>query len=95
MAYRVILSPDAQQTLESLPEWLFRRVAKRLERLGKSPTRLSRRSVSPPYPPGYQMMDFRVRGTRFLHHFVVLFKYRTNETELFVFGIGHQKITLE
>lgn len=58
--------------------------------LQKSPVTVSRRSVSPPFPPGYQMYPFEVVHLGITHFFTVLFLYGTDEETLHIYGIGHQ-----
>lgn len=94
MTWRVVLSTPAQEDLRNLPPELLPIAIDELRRLGANPVTLSRRSVTPPYPPGYQMFEFlRVLDGR-RHTVVVLFRYRTNETELFVHAVGHRRQTV-
>lgn len=94
MTYRVVLSTPAQEDLQKLPAALLAIAIAELRRLGNNPATLSRRSVTPPYPAGYQMFEFVRVLDRHKHTFVVLFRYRTNETELFVHAIGHRRQTI-
>ncbi len=91
MSHRAILSTRAAQELANLPVQLRNTVHIELERLCEAPTTLSRRSVTPPYPPGYQLFTFDAVVAVEVHYFSILFKYGQDEKSLFVHGIGHMK----
>ncbi len=90
MSYEVILLPRAEVDFANLETHLQAFVETRFSELGQSPTQLSRRAVSPPYPPGFQIyeFDFDVPGED-RHHFAVLFRYGQDEASLHVAAIGH------
>lgn len=89
MSYRIILSPKAEDQLAALESPLQNAVEAQLRRLAENPTGLSRRSVTPPWPPDCQLYEFGHELDRRRHHFAVLFRYGVDEETLFVLGIGH------
>ena len=91
MNYRAILSTGAAEAIANLPVQLRNTVHIELQRLCQAPTTLSRRSVTPPYPPGYQLFTFDAVVAGEIHYFSVLFKYGQDEQTIFVHGIGHMK----
>lgn len=94
MSYRAILTTAAAEDISRLPVALRNAVHAELLRLCESPATLSRRSVSPPYPPGYQLFQFdRVLADK-VHYFSILFKYGQDEQTLFIHGLGHTFGTL-
>jgi hypothetical protein len=88
MSYVVQLTDQAQADLAALPSHLQQFLEARLVELSGSPSRKSRRSVSPPYPPDVMLyeVDYHVAGERW--HFTVFFRYSQDETSLIVRGIG-------
>jgi hypothetical protein len=58
MGYEVALDVEAERLLNAMPPWLQKVVEDHLGLLGKSPSRLSRTSVSPPHPPGFMVSEF-------------------------------------
>jgi hypothetical protein len=90
MEYEIYLTSKAESEFNALPVWLQGIVESHLLELAKSPSALSRRVVSPPYPPGGMMYEFShgpIDGT--LHRFAVFFRYSQDETRLVVFAIGY------
>lgn len=92
MPYRIVLSTPAADAIRRFHDRQQVQIARQLRRLAKSPAALSWPSVTPPYPPGYQMFEFDLWSKTHRHHFVTLFKYRSNETEIFIHAIGHTKL---
>lgn len=93
MSFRAILAPTAADDIARLDVWLRNVVHEELLRLCESPATLSRRSVSPPYPPGYLQFEFnRVFGDKG-HYFVVLFRYGQDEETIHIHAIGHREVT--
>ncbi len=88
MSYIVQLTDQAQADLAALPSHLQRFLETRFIELSESPSRKSRRSVSPPYPPNVMLceVDYRVGSERW--HFAVFFRYSQDETSLIVRSIG-------
>ena len=91
MSYKVVITEEAAKDLAALPVSLRNALKRELSRLADDPVRSSRRSVSPPYPPG-QMYQFEcvVRDRR--HLLTVLFRYSSDERTLVIFGIGRQEL---
>jgi hypothetical protein len=92
MSYDVRLTARAEADSAALPSHIQRFLEVRLLELGVSPSRVSRPSVSPPYPPGFMLYEFGydVAGERW--HFSVLFRYHQDETSLIVSGIGARRL---
>ena len=89
MRYRLVYSERAETRLAELPPALLNFVESELLRLADNPATLSRPSVSPPYPPNFQMYSFshpQFDGLRW--HFTVLFRYGADEMTLLIHGIG-------
>lgn len=88
MPYAILLSPDAAATRDALPAFLQRKVNVELLRLAGSPVQLSKPSIFPPYPLGYQVYEFETEYHEELHRFAILFKYMPSEEELWIHAIG-------
>jgi hypothetical protein len=91
MGYEVFLLESAERDFLNLPAWLQGVVGRHLERLGRSPGRHSRRSVTPPHPPGFMLSELDhgpVDGAT--HHVSILFRFSQDETRLVVHWIGYQ-----
>jgi hypothetical protein len=91
MDYEIRLSAHAARVYQSLPVWLQIALDSHLESLAASPTSLSRRAPSPPYPPGDMLSAFDrddPDSTR-RHHVSVFFVYSQSETSLIVTAVGH------
>src|SRR5437588_1873657 len=88
MSYRIILSPEAVATLETLDGATLDAVEQRLVSLGESPASLSRPSTFP-WPPGRQIYEFDVDlGREAWDHFNVQFRYGQDEETLQILVIG-------
>lgn len=82
------LSPHAASTIKKLPSALQDVVIEHLERLGSNPVELSRPAPTPPYVPGFQGYTFDALHEAIEYSFTVLFKYRADESTLWVYGVG-------
>lgn len=91
MSYRAVLATRAANDVAKLPVMLRNSLRTELERLCESPATLSRPSVTPPYPPGYQLFEFDKVVSDEVHYFSVLFRYASDEQTLLIHGIGHRR----
>src|SRR5271154_5152011 len=81
--YEIELTNKAEQELDRLPVWIREIVESHLPELARSLSTLSRRVVSPPYPPGGMVFEFDhgpIGNT--LYHLAVFFRYSQDETKL-------------
>lgn len=89
MSYEIELAERAAAQLDRLDPMVRLIALDGLLALSADPVGVSQPAPSPPYLPGYQMFqyppDWRERG----HRFTYLFKYRANESTLWIYGIGH------
>ena len=85
----IVLHEDAAATIARFPNEVRNEIRLNLLRLAENPATLSRPSVTPPYPAGYQMFQFRVEHDSELHFFTVLFRCGDDEESLIIPGIGH------
>lgn len=92
MNYEVRLTEQAESDLLSLPPHLQQFLARRLEDLGRSPSRKSRPSVSPPHPPNFMLHETDYAVGRERWHFDILFRYHQDEKSIVVNAIGHQRL---
>lgn len=90
-SYRILLTRTAESERDRLAPDLVRIVNSKLTELAKDPFSLSRKTVSPPYPPGGMMREFdTITSNGVMHYFVVLFRFGEDEKTLIVRGIGHR-----
>jgi hypothetical protein len=90
MAYEVVLSERARDSLNALEETLRSFVDAHLLKLGQSPSAISQPTVSPPYPPGFMVSEFDYDLDEATpHHFAVFFRYAADEVRIIVSAIGH------
>jgi hypothetical protein len=80
--YKLIFSPKIKETIANLPHQVRSCVHEHLKLLADSPVSLSRASVTPPFPPGYQQYDFNCAHRREIHYFTLLFKYGGDEATI-------------
>jgi hypothetical protein len=96
MSYELIFSDEAEEDLGRLAPHLLNVAEQHLDRLAEHPATLSRPSVSPPYPPGFQMYSFRHEEPDGSSHvFTILFRYGSDETTLQIAAIGHYETRLD
>jgi hypothetical protein len=88
MPFEVRLLEPAEAKLATLDWLLQREVLDHLDLLADSPTQLSGPSYFP-WPPEYQMYQFRVLHEGNTHRFVVLFRYGADEQTIYVYKLGH------
>ncbi len=89
MSYELRFSGTFEEDLRRLPVWLRRPVLDHARQLAEQPAAMSKRVVSPPYPPGGMMSTFSIPSGDILHHVVLFFKYTTDERAISVYAIGH------
>jgi hypothetical protein len=94
MAYEVVLTKKALSELQGFPAEAQFAIQAELVKLAEDPFSLSRKTVSPPYPPGGMMREFEsFAADGVMHHFVVLFHFGVDEKTLIVRGIGYRTYT--
>lgn len=85
MSYAVSISPMAIEKLKTVPKELIGEVHGELERLAAGPKSVSRRIVSPPFPPTLeQIFQFHRRFREQLHYFTVFFLYTDERDALYI-----------
>jgi hypothetical protein len=91
MEYEPHLTDKAQLDFDRLDERFRAIVAGYIYKLAESPSHLSRRVVSPPYPPTFAMMREFDHGPvdGIIHHFTLFFRYGQDEQTIIIEGIGH------
>ena len=90
--YDAYLLDSARDKLNSLAPLLRAAVEDRLEELEVSPSRWSRPTVSPPYPPGGMMSELDHESEDgFIHHFSICYRFSQDETRIIVRFIGHTR----
>jgi hypothetical protein len=91
MVYKIVLTKKAESERDRLSPELSQIVNAKLKELAKDPTSMSRKTVSPPYPPGGMMREFdAITPDGVMHYFVALFYFSQDEKSLIVHGIGHR-----
>ncbi len=89
MEHKLLLSPRTAEQIARLPVNRRNVVREHLSDLATKPVELSRPTPTPPYLPGDQMYDFMHKLAGETHHFVVLFKYHSDEVHLWITAITH------
>ena len=92
MRYEIRLTEQAEGDLAALPPHIQQFLELRLVELSESPSRVSRRSVSPPYPPDVMLFefDYLIAGEHW--YFTVFFRYSQDETTLIVRDIAARRL---
>jgi hypothetical protein len=92
VSYAVVLHGRAKREFAKLSGGHKVIAADHLRRLARSPAKLGRPTVSPPFPPGEMIYDFvEDGGFETWHSFTVFFKYDAGESTLIITGIGHSE----
>jgi hypothetical protein len=89
VSYKFIFSSKVRNRIANLPYQVRDCVLEHLKLLGETPVSLSRPSVTPPFPPGYQQYGFSCAHKREVHYFTLLFKYGVDEQVIHCLGLSH------
>ena len=84
MKYIIDMSERASDNLFRIPVEFQCLVIEYMDTLAESPSKMSRSVVSPPYSPGGMMSEFQIPLFHSIHHFVVFFRYGTDEARLVI-----------
>lgn len=93
MTYELLYSHRSITHLSRIPERMRDEVEERLFRLAESPTRVSVRIASPPFPPDGQLYHFvLVDKLAERWFFTVIFRYSHDETAIHVLSVTWREL---